>query len=99
MEERTTVRQLSVRRFGFAMGMLFASLYAVSMVIVMSGPREAVVSFFNSILHGIDVTMIMRWEMSWWEMIIGILEVFILGWLCSAALAIFYNLAGRKAGP
>ena len=97
MEERTTIRQLSVRRLGFAVGLLFSFLYAASMIIVMSGPRELTVRFLNSILHGIDVTTIMRWEMPWWEMVIGILEVFIIGWLCGAALAIFYN-AGRKEG-
>lgn len=97
MGKRATIEQLSVHRLSFALGTLFATLYAASMIIVMSGPREVVVRFFNSILHGIDVTTIMRWEMPWWEMVIGILEVFILGWLCGAALAILYNLTGRRA--
>jgi hypothetical protein len=91
------MNRLNVTRLGFAVAGLCALLYGASMLIVMTGPKDTVVAFFNSILHGIDVTPIMRWEMPWWEMVIGILEVFIIGWLCGAALAIFYNLAGGKA--
>lgn len=91
------MNRLNITRLGFAFAALFSVLYSTSMLIVMTGPRDTVIAFFNSIFHGIDVTPIMRWEMPWWEMVIGILEVFILGWLCGAALAIFYNLAGRKA--
>jgi len=91
------MERLSITRLGFALASLFAVLYGVSMLIVMTGPRDTVIAFFNSILHGIDVTSIMRWEMPWWEMVVGILEVFIIGWLCGAALASFYNLPGGKA--
>lgn len=91
------MNRLSVTRLGFALGSLSAVLYGASMLIVMTGPRDTVVAFFNSILHGIDVGPIMRWEMPWWEMVVGIMEVFIIGWLCGAALATFYNLVGRKA--
>ncbi|MEJ2701275.1 MAG: DUF5676 family membrane protein [Sedimentisphaerales bacterium] len=89
--------RLSVTRLGFAFAALFAVLYAVSMVIVMTGPRDTVIAFFNSIFHGIDVAPIMRWEMPWWEMVVGILEVFIIGWLYGAALANLYNLFAGKA--
>ena len=96
-EQRVMFTQLSAYRLGYSVGLLFSFLYAASMIIVMSGPRQVTISFFNSIFHGIDVTSIMRWEMPWWEMIIGILEVFIIGCLCGAALAIFYNQVGEKA--
>jgi hypothetical protein len=60
-------------------------------------PKEAAIRFFNSILHGVDVTSIMRWDMPWTEMVVGVLEVFILGWLFGAVLAVLYNLgADRK---
>ena len=72
------IERLSVTRLGFAFAMVFAVLYGASTLIVMAGPRETVVAFFNSILHGIDVTGIMRWEMPWWEMVVGVLEVFII---------------------
>ena len=94
MKDRS-MKRLSVTRLGFAYAMLFASLYAASMMIVMAGSRDTVVAFFNSVLHGIDVGPIMRWDMPWWEMVVGVLEVFLLGWLCGMATAIFYNVGRR----
>ncbi len=89
--------RLSITRLSFACATLLAGLYGASMLIVMTGPRDLVVAFFNSVFHGIDVTPIMRWEMPWWEMLVGITEVFIIGWLCGAALATLYNMPGGKA--
>ena len=89
------MKRLSVTRLGFACGMLLVVLYGASVLIVMTGPRDTVVAFFNSVLHGIDVTSMMRWDMPWWEMIVGVLEVFILGWLCGMLTAMFYNAGAR----
>ncbi|MBN1359392.1 MAG: hypothetical protein JW993_02320 [Sedimentisphaerales bacterium] len=88
--------RLSTTRLRFAFARVCAALYAASTLIVMAGPRETVIVFFNSVLHGIDITPIMRWEMPWWEMIVGVLEVFIIGWLYGMAIAIFYNLGRAK---
>jgi len=88
------MERLSVTRLGFACGTLLAVLYGASMLVVMTGPRSAVVAFFNSVLHGINVASIMRWDMPWWEMVVGIMEGFLLGWLCGAMIAIVYN--GRR---
>lgn len=88
--------RLSVTSLGLAPGLVFTFLYAASMIIVMSGPREIVIDSFNSILHGIDVTTIMRWEMPWLEMLIGIIEIFILSWLIGATIAAIYNYEKSK---
>lgn len=53
--------------------------------------REGSIFFFNSLLHGIDVTSIIRTDMPWWEMVMGLVETFILGWLTGAAIAAIYN--------
>lgn len=88
---------LSIKRFGFAVGAVSALLYLGCMFVMLTVPKEAVIRFFNSLMHGVDVTPIMRWDMPWWEAIIGVLEIFILGWLVGAALAMFYNLGLRKS--
>ncbi len=34
--------------------------------------------------------------MPWWEAVIGVLEIFILGWLFGAVVGVFYNLGLAK---
>jgi hypothetical protein len=55
--------------------------------------REVSILFFNRLVHGIDVSSIIRTDMPWWEMAMGLVEVCILGWLTGAAIAGLYNFS------
>lgn len=88
--------ELSVRRAGLALGSGCALAYLGCAFVMATVPKEAAIQFFNSILHGVDVTSILRWDMPWWEMIVGVLEVFILGWLFGAFMASVYNYAPAR---
>lgn len=90
------MRTLSVTRFGFALAMGSALSYIGCAFVMMTVPQDVAIRFFNSIMHGVDVTPIMRWDMPWWEMIVGVLEIFILGWLFGAIIAVFYNLGSKE---
>lgn len=83
---------LSPTRFGFALAVASALAYLGCVIVMATVPQDVAVRFFNSIMHGVNVEPIMRWEMPWWEMVIGVLEIFILGWLFGAVVAVFYNL-------
>jgi len=90
--------RLSVKRLGFSLGSAFALLYLGCVFVMATVPKDAALRFFNSMMHGIDVEPIVRWDMPESEMIIGVLEVFIVGWLLGAVIAYFYNVSGgRKA--
>ena len=91
------MRTLSVTRFGFALAMGSALYYVGCVFVMMTVPKDVAIRFFNSIMHGVDVTPIMRWDMPWWEMVVGVLEIFILGWLFGAIIAVFYNLGSKDA--
>lgn len=86
-----TTKTLSVPRTGFALGASLAVLYAGCMILMLSVSRESVVQFANSILHGIDVDPIMRWNMPLWEACLGVIEIFILGWFFGALFSSLYN--------
>ena len=90
------MRELSVRRFGFALGASFAALYLGCAFVMATVPPEAALRFFNSITHGVDWGPIMRTDMPWWEMLLGVLEIFILGWLFGALVASLYNWSAPK---
>lgn len=87
---------ISARGLGFALGGTGALLYIACAFIMMTVPPEASVAFFNNITHGVDWGPIMRWDMPWWEMVVGMLQVFILGWLTGAVIATFYNIGRAK---
>jgi hypothetical protein len=89
---------LDSKRLGFALGTGFAAVYLGSIFIIHTVPREEAIWFFNGVLHGVDVTSVLRWEMPASEMVVGIFEVFILGWLFGAAIAILYNLGAKAQG-
>ncbi|MAX37033.1 MAG: hypothetical protein CME33_10760 [Gimesia sp.] len=90
------MRTLSVSRFGFALAMGSALSYIGCALVMMTVSQDVAINFFNSLMHGIDVTTIMRWDMPWWEMIVGVLEIFILGWLFGAIIAVFYNVGVKE---
>ena len=54
---------LSVKGLSFALGAGFAVLYLGCAFVMITVPKDAAVRFFNSIMHGVDVTPIVRWDM------------------------------------
>ncbi|MCB9838190.1 MAG: hypothetical protein H6813_02530 [Phycisphaeraceae bacterium] len=86
---------MSTKRLGFALGSACGIFYAGCVFVMLTAPKDAVIRFFNSIMHGWDVEPIMRWDMPWWESIIGVIEITILGWLFGALIATLYNLGAK----
>lgn len=82
---------INVKKFGFAVGSTLALLYLGCMLVMFAAGREGATRFFNSLLHGLDVSGIIRMDMPLWEAVIGIIETFILGWLTGACVAAIYN--------
>jgi len=88
---------INIKRFGMACGVTFALLYLGCVLVMWTVGKEASILFFNSLMHGIDVTSIIRTHMPWWEMVMGVVEIFILGWLTGATIASIYNFGlGRQ---
>lgn len=94
MSPSRLIDTVSIRRLGFALGATSALLYLGCVFVMLTVPQPAVVAFFNSILHGWNVEPIMRWDMVWWEAAVGVVEVFILGWLIGSVIGVLYNVTG-----
>ena len=87
---------ISIRKLGLAFGSTCALLYLGCIFVMSTVGKKAAILFFNSLFHGIDVTSIIRMDMPIWEMIMGVIEVFILGWFTGAMIASVYNFRLRK---
>ena len=86
------MNRINVKKFGFAMGFTGALVYAGCMIVMASAGQEGTITFFNSLLHGLSVTSIIRMDVPLLEALFGIVQTFILGWLIGACIAAFYNV-------
>jgi hypothetical protein len=59
--------------------------------VVATVPHDKAVSFFNSLIHVIDLAPIMRDRVAVPESIFGLVTIFILGWFAGVLIACFYN--------
>ena len=82
---------INVKKFGLAVGLTFAFLHVLCVSVVLFTSRETTIAFFNSLLHGLDVTAVLRTDMSALEMTYGFVQIFVLGWLIGASIASIYN--------
>jgi hypothetical protein len=84
--------RINVKKFGIATGLTGAILYMGCMIIMITVGKEGTVLFFNSLIHGLDTTTIIRMDVPLLEAFFGIIQTFILGWLMGACIGVFYNV-------
>lgn len=83
--------RLNVKKLGFAFGLTGALIYLGCIIVMATVGREDTIIFFNSLLHGLDTSSIIRMEVPPLEAVLGIIQTFILSWLIGACVAAFYN--------
>ena len=91
------MQSLDIKRFGFAVAVASGVSYLGCVLVMLTVPHETAIKLFNSLMHGVDVTTIMRWDMPWWETILGVIEIFVLSWLIGAQIACSYNVFGNQS--
>ncbi|MGQ9424338.1 DUF5676 family membrane protein [Gilvimarinus sp. F26214L] len=87
---------IGVRRLGFAVGTTMALLYLGCMLVMWFTGEATTVRYFNSLLHGLDVSTIIRHDVPLSEAAMGIVQTFVLGWLIGASIAAIYNVSSSK---
>ena len=87
---------LNIRKFGLAVGVTWALLYLGCGLLMLTIGKDGTVLFFNSLLHGLDATSIIRMDVPIQEFFIGLVESFVLGWLAGACIAGVYNFSLAK---
>lgn len=90
------MQHLNVQRFSLAVGVASAFLYVSCVAAMAVLGKDATISFFNSLLHGLDVRLIIRMDVPLRQAVMGVIETFILGWLFGAVIALVYNFGSEK---
>ena len=88
--------KINIRKFGLALGLTGAIFYLGCMVLMLTVGHDGTVKFFNALLHGLDVSSIVRMDIPLWEAGLGIVQTFVLGWLVGACIAGFYNATTKE---
>ncbi|WP_338358461.1 DUF5676 family membrane protein [Yeosuana marina] len=83
--------RLNVKKLGFAFGLTGALIYLGCMIVMATTGQEGTITFFNSLLHGLDTSSIIRMDVPLLEVLMGIVQTFILWWLIGACIGGFYN--------
>ncbi|RMA56768.1 DUF5676 family membrane protein [Ulvibacter antarcticus] len=83
--------RLNIKKLGFAFGLTGALIYLGCMIVMATAGQEGSITFFNSLLHGLDTTSIIRMNVPPLEVLMGIVQTFILWWLIGACIGAFYN--------
>lgn len=87
------MNHINIKQLGFAIGTTIVIIYIGCIAVVSLISTQDAVTFFNNLMHSIDTTTIIRkTPISFLEMIIGIVEWFIIGWLIGASIASIYNI-------
>ena len=96
IERVSGMQPLNVQRFSLAFGVASALLYLGCVVFMAILGKQTTIIFFNSLLHGLDVRLIIRMDVPFQDTIIGIIETFILGWLFGVVISVVYNWGTEK---
>jgi P-type Cu2+ transporter len=90
------MQQISTKRLILAFGTVFTIFYLGCVIVTAMLDESSLILFFNSLMHGIDVSPVINMNVPVWMTIPGLVEMFILGCLWGAIIGGVYNLALPK---
>ena len=91
------MNHISIKKLGLAFGTTGALLYFGCALVMFTMGHDNTARFFNTLLHGLDVSSIIRVDVSPLEELTGIVQTFILCWLVGACVAAIYNTSFKTS--
>lgn len=90
------MQYINIKKFALAWGVAGTLFYLGCIILMTTVGRDGTIQFFNSLLHGLDTSAIIRMDVPWTEALIGLVEMFVLSWLFGALVASVYNATFNK---
>lgn len=87
--------KIDPKKLGLSIGFTFFLLYIGCMILMHFLGHDGTVTYFNSMLHGIDTSSIVKMHITFAEAFAGIIELFILGTFIGICIGGFYNILLR----
>ncbi len=86
--------ELKPLRVGFALGIVSAIISLVCAILFAIAP-EFILSLGNNLFHGLDLNQIAKNSISWGGVILGLIEVFIIGFIGGWLFGVIYNAVNK----
>ena len=82
---------INSKKLGLALGTTGVILYLGCMLLMLVAGESGTIWFFNSVLHGLDVSEVSRMNVPGGQTVAGSLITFVLGWLGGYLTGTIYN--------
>ncbi len=82
---------INSKKLGLALGTTGAILYLACMCLMLIAGQDGTTWFFNSVLHGLDVSTVSRMNVPTGQTIAGFVLTFGLGWISGLLTGTIYN--------
>lgn len=92
---------INIKKTGLALGLTMVVLRIGCLILFSIVSREQAVAFIKTLLCGVDVSSLIVTGMSMQDVVYGLIEIFVLGWLAGTLFASIYNVqacCGNKSG-
>ena len=83
---------INIKRMGLASGLTLVVLRVGCIILFSVVSREQAIAFLKTLLCGVDVSPLLATGMSAHDVIYGLIQIFVLGWLAGTLLTSIYNL-------
>lgn len=90
--KKINIFRIDPRKLGISIGFTFFLLYIGCMILMYYLGHDGTVTYFNNMLHGIDISTIVKMNVTLAEAFAGIIEIFILGTFIGICIGGFYNI-------
>lgn len=94
-QKEEIMKSINPIRLGWAFGVTFTLMYLGCVIVMMMVGHDGTVLLFNSLLHGVDVSTVIRMDMPFWEMCMGLCLTFLIAWFAGATVGSVYNYVGK----
>ena len=88
------MHKLNKTRLGYSFGITGVIFYLGRVTIMLIIGQSGTTWFFNSMLHGLDVTSVSQMSVPLEQTITGIVLTFVLGWVGGYMIGYIYNWRG-----
>ena len=86
--------ELKPGKVGIALGIVFAIVSLICAILFAIIP-EFISGLGNNLFHGLDLTQMTKSSISWGGVIIGVIEVFIIGFVGGWLFGVIYNAMNK----